>query len=71
MYKLIGPVMVKQGLTDARTNVDKRLEFITKDLERAQQLCADMEKELEAKKENIIKIQQAAQGGGGDKEDDE
>lgn len=32
VYKLIGPALVPQSLTDARGNVEKRLEFITKEL---------------------------------------
>ena len=33
VYKLIGPVLVKQDVTEAKSNVDKRLEFIKKELE--------------------------------------
>ena len=32
MYKLIGPVLVKQDQTEAKTNVDKRLEFIRSEM---------------------------------------
>lgn len=28
VYKLIGPVLVKQDQVEARTNVDKRIEYI-------------------------------------------
>ena len=28
MYKLLGPVMIAQDLTEAKVNVEKRLEFI-------------------------------------------
>ncbi|VDM33238.1 unnamed protein product, partial [Toxocara canis] len=28
VYKLIGPVLVKQDLTEARQNVDKRIDYI-------------------------------------------
>lgn len=34
VYKLIGPVLVKQGLEDARQNVSKRMEYINKELKR-------------------------------------
>ena len=33
VFKMIGPVLVKQDVTEAKANVDKRLEFITKELE--------------------------------------
>jgi prefoldin beta subunit len=29
VYKLVGPLLVKQDLVEARANVGKRLEFIT------------------------------------------
>ena len=32
VYKLIGPVLVKQELGDARQNVEKRLEYISKEM---------------------------------------
>ena len=32
VYKLIGPILVKQDQADARANVDKRLEFIRSEM---------------------------------------
>jgi prefoldin beta subunit len=32
VYKLIGPVLVKQDADEARLTVDKRLEFINKEM---------------------------------------
>ena len=32
VYKLIGPALVKQDLTEAKQTVDKRLEFINKEM---------------------------------------
>lgn len=32
VFKLIGPVLVKQEHDDAKMNVDKRLEFINKEM---------------------------------------
>jgi prefoldin beta subunit len=32
VYKLIGPVLVKQETDEARLTVDKRLEFISKEM---------------------------------------
>lgn len=32
IYKLIGPVLTKQDKTEAVTNVDKRIEFITAEM---------------------------------------
>jgi prefoldin beta subunit len=32
VYKLIGPVLVKQDLAEAKANVNKRLDYITAEL---------------------------------------
>lgn len=32
VYKLIGPVLVKQDLSEAKQTVDKRLEYIRKEM---------------------------------------
>lgn len=32
VYKLIGPVLVKQELVEAKLTVDKRLDYITKEM---------------------------------------
>lgn len=32
VYKLIGPALVKQDLTEAKQTVEKRLEYITKEM---------------------------------------
>lgn len=58
VYKLVGPVMVKQDLSQAKDNVAKRLEFITGDLERAAKMCDELEKGLEDQKDKIVQIQQ-------------
>ena len=37
VYKLVGPVLVKQDLVEAKSNVNKRLEFIRGEIERVEQ----------------------------------
>ena len=32
VFKLIGPALIPQNLDEARTNVDKRLEYINKEM---------------------------------------
>lgn len=32
IYKLVGPVLIPQSLEDARSNVEKRLEYINKEM---------------------------------------
>ncbi|KAL9654654.1 hypothetical protein ABK040_006716 [Willaertia magna] len=47
VYKLIGPVLVKQDVNEAKSNVDKRLEFINKEIEN---IDKKIEEGLEKKK---------------------
>eukprot|EP00927_Polykrikos_kofoidii_P056027 TRINITY_DN50206_c0_g1_i1.p1 TRINITY_DN50206_c0_g1~~TRINITY_DN50206_c0_g1_i1.p1 ORF type:complete len:135 (+),score=49.88 TRINITY_DN50206_c0_g1_i1:68-472(+) len=70
VYKLVGPVLVKQNLDDARGNVEKRAEYINGELERSNTLISGMEAEMQEKQQLLIKMQQelqqsqAAAGGG-------
>ncbi|KAI9143884.1 Prefoldin [Paraphysoderma sedebokerense] len=57
IYKLIGPVLVKQERTEAETNVKKRIEFITKEIERVEKLIKDLTEKQEKKKMEVIKLQ--------------
>ncbi|OMJ77643.1 hypothetical protein SteCoe_22724 [Stentor coeruleus] len=57
VYKLIGPALIPQKLDEARGNVDKRLEFINKEITRLDKLKADFLKKNEEKQEKIMKMQ--------------
>ncbi|CAE7381203.1 PFDN6 [Symbiodinium sp. CCMP2456] len=46
VYKLVGPVMVKQNVDDAKANVAKRLEYISGELDRSNKIIGEKEKEL-------------------------
>ncbi|KAK9936761.1 hypothetical protein M0R45_013587 [Rubus argutus] len=61
VFKLIGPVLVKQDLAEARANVRKRIEYITAELKRLDATLQDMEEKQNSKKEAIFKIQQRIQ----------
>merc|ERR1711920_1171972 len=65
IYKLVGPVMVKQNVDDAKGNVEKRLEYIVGELERSNKLIETQEKELQEKQQHLIKMQQAVQEASG------
>ncbi|KAI8420983.1 hypothetical protein MSG28_008129 [Choristoneura fumiferana] len=47
VYKLIGPVLVKQDLEEARQNVTKRMEFITKEIKRSDGTKIDLRDDRE------------------------
>ncbi|GLJ55941.1 hypothetical protein SUGI_1200940 [Cryptomeria japonica] len=61
VYKLIGPVLVKQDLAEAKANVSKRIEYITAELRRLDGMLKGLEEQQNAKKEEILKIQQRVQ----------
>lgn len=58
VYKLVGPILAKQELAEAKGNVEKRIEFITKEIERMDKLETDFQAKVEEKKKNIIKHQE-------------
>ena len=57
VYKLVGPVLAKQDSNEAKTNVEKRIEYITKEIERMDKLEQDFQNKVEEKKANIMKLQ--------------
>ena len=41
VYKLVGPILAKQDVGESKANVEKRIEFITKEIERMDKLEGD------------------------------
>ncbi|KAJ6926937.1 prefoldin subunit 6 [Populus alba x Populus x berolinensis] len=61
VYKLIGPVLVKQDLAEANANVSKRIEYISAELKRLDGTLQDLEEKQNSKKDAIFKLQQRIQ----------
>ncbi|GMY37907.1 prefoldin subunit 6-like [Fagus crenata] len=61
VYKLIGPVLVKQDLAEANANVRKRIEYISAELKRLDGTLQDLEEKQNSKKDAIIKLQDRIQ----------
>ncbi|CAA2990631.1 prefoldin subunit 6 [Olea europaea subsp. europaea] len=61
VYKLIGPVLVKQDLAEANANVRKRIDYISAELKRLDATLQDLEEKQNSKKEAIYKVQQRIQ----------
>ncbi|XP_033830076.1 prefoldin subunit 6 [Periophthalmus magnuspinnatus] len=61
IYKLIGPVLVKQDLDEAKATVAKRLEYISGELQRYDMLLKDMEKKSDQQREVLSSLQQEFQ----------
>lgn len=53
VFKLIGPVLVKQDLDEARTNVDKRIEFITNGIKDVETKLKELETAQEKKQAEV------------------
>ncbi|KOB73064.1 Prefoldin beta subunit [Operophtera brumata] len=56
VYKLIGPVLVKQELEEAKQNVTKRMEYISKEVKRTDDHIYALENKQEAQQENLNKL---------------
>lgn len=61
VYKLIGPVLVKQDLAEANANVRKRIEYISAELKRLDATLQDLEEKQNSKKDVTLKLQQRIQ----------
>lgn len=61
VFKLFGPVLVKQDLEESRQNVAKRMEYIKKELERCHGTLETIEKSQDKHRENLQKMQQQYQ----------
>lgn len=61
VYKLYGPVLIKQDLEESRQNVVKRMDYIKKELKRCNDNIEDLEKKQDKHRENIQKHQQQLQ----------
>ncbi|XP_040298551.1 prefoldin subunit 6 [Bufo bufo] len=61
VYKLIGPVLVKQDLEEAKSTVDKRLLYINGEIKRYETVLKDMEERSEQQRTSLAKLQQEYQ----------
>ncbi|KAA3678598.1 hypothetical protein P879_01470 [Paragonimus westermani] len=61
VYKLVGPVLLKQDLEEARETVRKRIGFISAELKRQDERIKELEKQQEGCRDQITKLQQRLQ----------
>ena len=57
LYKLVGPIMAKQDVSDGKASVQARIEYIAKEIARMDGLEADFQGKVEEKRNAIIKLQ--------------
>ncbi|KAG8933790.1 hypothetical protein FRC03_002437 [Tulasnella sp. 419] len=62
VYKLIGSVLVKQDQSEAKSNVEKRLDYIRGEIKRVEGQLKDLSEKSERKKSEIVEIQATRQG---------
>lgn len=60
VYKLVGPVLVKKDVADARGNVDKRLEFLAGEIARLGRQVDEAEAKLRRRQQTVVVAQQVA-----------
>ncbi|XP_042942065.1 prefoldin subunit 6 isoform X1 [Carya illinoinensis] len=53
VYKLIGPVLVKQDLAEANANVRKRIEYMSAELKRLDTTLQDLEDKQNSKRDAV------------------
>ncbi|ONH65207.1 Prefoldin subunit 6 [Cyberlindnera fabianii] len=61
IYKLTGPVLLPQDKSEANLNVEKRIEFIKKEIERAEENIKSTQTKLEEQRNKLIQIRTAQQ----------
>jgi len=61
VYKMVGPVLIKNSLEDAKDTVAKRLEFITSEKKRLEDKAQELESRALAISQNVQRMQGALQ----------
>merc|ERR1711962_1382432 len=62
VYKLTGPVLVKQDLEEAKMTVQKRIDYIQGELKRHEKTISEMQGKEDKHRETLAKLQQQFQG---------
>ncbi|ORY72441.1 Prefoldin [Leucosporidium creatinivorum] len=57
IYKQVGPVLLKQDQSEAKANVEKRLEFIAGEITRVEASLQDLDTKMESKKMELVHLQ--------------
>lgn len=60
IYKRTGPVLVPQDFSEAKVNVDKRIEFIQSEIDRVDIRLKELATKRDALQQEIVTLQQRA-----------
>ena len=61
VFKMIGPVLVKQDTKEAQENVKRRLNYYKEEIERKDKYEEDLQSKIQKKTEGLVKRQQEMQ----------
>ncbi len=61
IYRLVGPVLLKQEKTEAVNTVDGRLDFIGKEINRTETRIKDLQEGSEKRRVELMQLQQKIQ----------
>lgn len=61
VFKSVGPVLIKTELVEAKQNVGKRIDYISKELNKVDGLIASLEKKQDTHREAVQKFQHQLQ----------
>lgn len=64
LYKLVGPVLIKQEVMESKMNVDSRLKYFTEELARIDAATKENQEQQEKQKEKIMALQELARKAG-------
>ncbi|KAG9670221.1 hypothetical protein KCU99_g490, partial [Aureobasidium melanogenum] len=64
IYKLVGPILLKQDVSEAKSTVDGRLEFIEKEINRIEKQISGIQEKSEEKKMAVFQLQTEIQQSG-------
>lgn len=57
VYKSVGPVLIKTDLVEAKQNVNKRIDYISKEIKRIDEHILSQEKKQDGHREALQKLQ--------------
>lgn len=61
VFKMIGPALIPQDLNEAKSTVNKRLEFIDREISKLTKLKEESMKRIEEKQTKVMKFQEEIQ----------
>eukprot|EP01025_Chloroclados_australasicus_P029100 TRINITY_DN2895_c0_g1_i2.p4 TRINITY_DN2895_c0_g1~~TRINITY_DN2895_c0_g1_i2.p4 ORF type:complete len:123 (+),score=20.31 TRINITY_DN2895_c0_g1_i2:138-506(+) len=63
VYKLVGPVLIKQDKVEAKTNINTRLDYIKREQERIEGTIKQLESKAQQKEREVARLREQYQEG--------